>query len=196
MRNSLFTLFVATALSASAQSGDMPTHEVSFAWGGLSAPAISTGFGFALTEIFSGEDGVSDDITTTGSLSLQYLCNLNRHFAVGATLTYEHLRNTEKAANGKYMKDDFISIMPTVRAYWFNKPHFGMYSRMAVGITLDTYTLYDSWQNEMVRTTEVVLPAFQISPIGLEAGSRNVRAFAELGIGFQGFALIGLKYGF
>jgi hypothetical protein len=38
---------------------------------------------------------------------------------------------------------------------------------------------------------------FQISPIGLEAGSKNVRGMIELGFGEQGVgALAGLKFKF
>jgi hypothetical protein len=37
---------------------------------------------------------------------------------------------------------------------------------------------------------------FQVSALGIEAGTENVRGFAELGIGEQGIALAGVRIRF
>lgn len=127
-----------------------------------------------------------------GSFSLEYFRNLNKIFGVGAIANYEHEKEPLIDLYGNY-----IALMPTVRAYWFNhtneKVNFAMYSKLAVGPDL-CFRSYDTG-SETESETSIKL-AFQASVISFEVGGRRLRGFLELGYGMQGIVNIGLRYSF
>lgn len=77
---------------------------------------------------------------------------------------------------------DYLSIMPAIRLCWVNKRSFSLYSKLAVGISYDTYK----------NTTFF---AGQWSPLGITFGRRLYGIF-ELGSGRQGFLGFGVGYKF
>ena len=90
---------------------------------------------------------------------------------------------------------NYYTFMPAVKFDYIRKKNFGMYSKAALGMsissTTDTYTDGSTYK----FSAEYKLN-FQASFIGIEAGSPYFRGFAELGIGEQGIASIGVRYKF
>lgn len=71
-----------------------------------------------------------------------------------------------------------------------------MYSKIALGATL-LNEKYDSNRDNSNDYDDSALHVnWQLSLLGIEAGSPTVRAFAELGFGEQGIILAGLRYKF
>ena len=177
----------------------------------------------AMLTIYDGEE------SQTGAISVEYFRNMNKTVGFGAIVTYEHFyqngqwkfANIASSKEKQTETNDYISIMPAAKIRWFNKKSVSMYSKIAVGFTLDqktqkykNYVDYKTDENgDLVRDDNGnPIPTsdpythkekkllndfgFQLSPIGIEAGNPRVRAFAELGFGVQGIAKLGLRCGF
>ena len=90
--------------------------------------------------------------------------------------------------------------MPSVKFNWLRKKHWGLYSKVAIGVTYahivnkDYDELGKNVEDKM--TVNDILFNFQATAIGVEAGSSHVRGFTELGLGEQGIALAGVRYKF
>lgn len=157
MKKYLFiTLLIISAVAAQAQSFTKSKHDLSIGWGFGSMPMI----GLAIGDL--------DGKMGSGAINLQYMYNTSEKFAVGLGVTYENAAHS-----------DCITIMPTARLYWFQKPAVAMYSRLAAGYS----SISDGkW-------------GAQVSPVAVEFGKGNVRGFVEGGFGFQGMLIGGVKFG-
>ena len=83
--------------------------------------------------------------------------------------------------------------MPSAKYYWSNKEHFGFYSKVAFGATFHSESKSSDLESDNNDKNKVYF-ATQISPVGIEAGLKNLRVFLEGGWGEQGvIALIGLR---
>ena len=86
--------------------------------------------------------------------------------------------------------------MPAVKFDWLRKKNFGMYSKLAFGATYRTEkieyknSVYEDYDENGLHVN------WQLSVLGIEAGSPTLRGFVELGTGEQGIGLIGLRYKF
>lgn len=124
------------------------------------------------------------DINLTGSVNIEYLRYLQRWASVGVSASYEYGR--EGKNEEVKSRHHYITLMPTTKLFWFNRAHFGMYSRLGVGATY-AYGHIDGEDNSHWR------PAFQLSGVCLEAGGDSVRGYLELGWGTQGFVQLGIS---
>lgn len=176
----------------SAQDYEQPKHEISVGYGAIGATDIISIFGDGIVGTISGN---IDELNTTGEISAQYLYNLNKTWGIGVGATFSETDGKNKEKTYK-QKSDYLIVMPTVRANWFRGNYFGMYSRVAAGV----YAAFNS-----AKTTDGKVPsdssnevgfAFQLSPIGLEIGSRKVCGYIEGGFGYQGMIMAGLRLGF
>jgi hypothetical protein len=86
--------------------------------------------------------------------------------------------------------------MPSVKFNWLRKDHFGMYSKLAAGVSLCNFKSENENKNSESETENQVKFNWQASLIGIEAGGSRLRAFAELGFGEQGIGLLGIRYKF
>lgn len=87
-------------------------------------------------------------------------------------------------------RDHFISIMPAVRFSYLNRDHFTLYSGIAGGFALEyckSYPDYKAHNNHL---------AFQLTLLGVSAGSQRWFGFAELGCGFKGYVNAGFGFRF
>ena len=89
-----------------------------------------------------------------------------------------------------------ISIIPTVKFDWLRSQYVGMYSKVGVGVSLLCESQKDHIEDGTQYSDVTPLPNYQLSLLGLEAGSPRFRAYIELGTGEQGILLAGLKYRF
>ena len=87
--------------------------------------------------------------------------------------------------------------MPAVKFDWVRKKYFGVYSKLAIGATLrhekidyDDNSSYDDHNDSELHVN------WQLSFLGIEAGSPTLRGFLELGTGEQGIFVAGLRYKF
>lgn len=175
-----------------AQDYEYPNHEISVGYGAIGATDIVSLLGDAIVGALSGS---IDNLDTTGEISAQYLYNINKTWGIGAAVTFAETNGRDKDNTYK-QKTDYIMVMPTVRAMWFHKKHFGMYSRVAVGgfLGFDSATKTDGGKDSKDTSTSGNF-AFQLSPVCFEAGSNKVSGFFEAGFGFQGIFMAGIRFG-
>lgn len=190
----IITLVVATfatVLSVSAHKYETPENEIAVGVGLGTHAYIGVAFGNALADAIKGEGGSENSI---GAYSLTYLHNLNKHIAVGATGLYEYMYS--ESDDGEKSSESFITVMPTARAYWFRTKSFGMYSRVAAGVSFSMFEDYKDGSTTELENKNKALFAFHVAPVSFEVGSNKFSGFLELGYGYQGFVNAGLKFGF
>lgn len=196
----ILAAMLAAVVSANAQVKEL-RHEIGVTYG-IGYSIIGDGIGVGLSSIITGYDLENDK--RFGSLSLEYYYHLKPRFAIGLVGCFSTFSN-DLVDKGTYQVDGtrkrtYVTVMPSIKYYWVNNEHFGFYSKLAAGVMFDTDTYKPSNNkinsgNKNSETSGYF--GFQISPIGLEAGSKNVRGMVEFGFGEQGVAaLAGLKFKF
>ena len=89
----------------------------------------------------------------------------------------------------------YFSFLPSIKVNWLRKDNWGMYSKVAAGVTYAHFNKKSCVSNDQ-ETVNDLLFNFHVSLLGIEAGSQHVRGFAELGVGEQGVALAGVRFKF
>lgn len=185
---------ISATMSVNAQVEDL-RHEIGVTYG-TGNSIIGEGIGSVFDALFNSISGVkSANEKQFGTLSVEYFYHLNNpNVAIGLIGAYsEESRDLMKSDTkiGDAKKTNF-TIMPSAKYYWSNKEHFGFYSKLAFGATFHGETK-NSKESSNSDDNSVFFAA-QISPVGLEAGLKNFRAFLEGGWGEQGvIGLIGLR---
>ena len=185
-------------ISINAQNADL-RHELSLSYGFGSTAQFGDGIGEGLAlAIFSNTE--YDDGFILGPISAEYFYHLkNPRLALGAFVSYSKWdsdilkRSGDKEKVGERNRN-YISVMPAIKWYWVNKEHFGLYAKGAIGAAFLNSTEKSQQKNTSEDSNDTIL-LFQISPLGVEFGSR-FRGFFELGVGEQGFFQAGLRYKF
>lgn len=190
---------VATTGLKAQDNGYENKHEVAVSIGIGSNSRIIDDLENAITTIMAGVK--YGDEHYVGPFSVEYFYKAKPWLGVGGILAYG--KNTQdlyfftdddKAA-GK-IKNNYFTVMPSVKFDWLRKSNFGLYSKLAIGAT---------YRNEKVDYNESTYEDFdesewhvnwQISAIGVEVGGKALRGFAELGTGEQGILLGGVRYKF
>ncbi|MDO4212106.1 MAG: hypothetical protein Q4D23_10450 [Bacteroidales bacterium] len=144
---------------------------------------------------------------------LTYFYNFNKHWAIGGSASYN--RNADYCQEIKYesitdedgesflwgtytgrdndARFNIVTLMPEVRAFWFQRRHFGMYSRFGFGVQFIHMTQhFDGTYKHLY-----VAPMFELAPIGFDFGGKHLRGKFELGNSGQTFlANVGIGYRF
>ena len=175
---------------------DYTRHEVALGYGVL---PNSTWLGILedLVVITSTLGNVHYDATSSfGALSGEYYYRVHKAIGIGGIgAFYRENRNLIINNNVEgHAHANYITLMPAAKFDWLRRKHFGMYSKIAFGATLRTDK--QKCQGAEDESDATVLPNWQLSLLGLEAGSPNIRVFAEVGFGEQGILLAGLRYKF
>ena len=191
---------VMTVMSVNAQS-DQPKNEISVSYG-VGVSLLGDGIGNTIGNgIFDQLSGYKwKDNKEFGSLSVEYFRHLNNpKVAIGAIGSFSQFGETLVKKDGDDKLGDrtrsYISLMPAIKYYWVNNKHFGVYSKAAVGAMM----MIDKTNNTIDKksdTDKSMYFMYQASLIGLEAGTKNIRAFVEAGAGEQGIALAGARLRF
>jgi hypothetical protein len=193
------TLLIISNFICLAQT-DKSRHEISVSYGYVTIPQavdlIGTVGGEVLGGLFVGiadvfAPGVQEypkiiDNGGTGGISLQYLYSLNRTIKLGGTVCYESTWG--EWSNGSGYIVHYPAIMATSKFIWFNHEHFGMYSKLSLGMML----ILDG-KNE---DKPIPMLAAQASSVCMEFGGKALRGFLETGWGNQGLFNFGVKYSF
>ena len=211
------------AVSNSAMAQNDTKSEFSFSVGGYTpnqttlAEGLGEGFGKAIASMITlglyDASKTAKDEKTSPAYTVQYLYRVSPNLKIGGAVTYQHTSYTLSVKNkdtGAYddvakNRNNYFTVMPTVKASWFDKKNISLYSKVAAGVCIafkdskvksgvsdeDAKTLLKE-----VETKKGTRFGYQVSPIGCEFGSKNIRAFVELGYGFQGLGLAGLSIQF
>ena len=177
---------------------DESRHEISVSYGYLTLPQaidlISVGTVTVLGGLYVGIADVMApgdqeylkrlDNGGTGSFSFQYLYSLNKTIKLGGILCYESTWG-EWNSGDEYIVH-YPAIIATSKFMWFNREHFGMYSKLSLGLTLAINGQCEA----------MLIPAFQTSAVSMEFGGKALRGFLETGWGNQGLLNMGMKYSF
>lgn len=152
----------------------------------------------------SGNDGFDNKMAVFGpAFTVQYLYGLSDHISLGAGLVYQQAKGVMSVLNNlnpgmmdpsevgtpTVFAGKYITLMPTVKFYWFNREHFAMYTRLAVGGT------YRMESTNGVSDNSFMVNG-QLSPVCIEFGGEHFRGFLESGIGANGSGFGGIKYSF
>ena len=186
---------IMTAVSVNAQNGyDNTKHEIAVSYGALSNStwmSIGDVMGTVLT---FGAVKYSDG-KFTGPIAVEYFYHVNPLVGVGAIGAYACEKKDMLIAGENYgeAKNTFITVMPAAKFNWLRTKNFGLYSKVGAGLTLVSRKEDYTKPNAENQSDSKVGFNFQASALGIEAGSPNIRAFLELGVGEQGVLLGGLR---
>ena len=210
-------------VSNSAMAQNDTKSEFSFSVGGYTpnqttlAEGIGEGLGKAMATMITfglyDASKTAKNEKTSPAYTVQYLYRVSPNLKIGGAVTYQHTSYTLSVKNkdtGAYddvakNRNNYFIVMPTVKASWFDRKNISLYSKVAAGVYIafkdskvksgvsdeDAKTLLKE-----VETKKGTRFGYQVSPIGCEFGSKNIRAFVELGYGFQGLGLAGLSIQF
>jgi hypothetical protein len=195
----LAALAISALLCVPAQAQDEPRHEVGISYGMVPNSVWIDVLTDVIPAIF-GENAESKGYV--GPIGLEYYYHTSPLVGVGAVAVFA--THNEDASVKEILKNhrikSYYSLMPSVKFNWLRKDKWGMYSKVALGATLTSFSTQDYNESGKLigekKTDNDVLFNFQASLIGVEAGSQQVRGFIELGIGEQGIALAGVRYKF
>jgi hypothetical protein len=224
MKRKIFSFLAAAAIvtTASAQSSSYydTRHEVGITIGSGATTEIFNDLA-DFTEII-----VSTLITTTATggsftgnvsygdesyiptISAEYYYHVSKLVGLGGFVAfngmdrdmYANWKNnstdaTTKEKIGKASRRN-LSIVPTAKFDWLRKKYIGMYSKLGMSVSFMHESQKDDVDGGLDYSDTETIFNVQVSLLGIEAGSRNIRGFAELGMGEQGILLAGVRYKF
>ncbi len=185
-------------VSVNAQAGYDTKHEIGISYGFGSNSDIINSFGGGIGLGLGGSRG--DDKKRIGAISAEYFYHASEVIGLGGIFSYARytqdvIFNRDDSKMG-YNADNYFTIMPAAKFNWLRKDHFGMYSKLAAGVTFAKFKYENESGNNSNNTDNLVHFNWQASLIGIEAGGSRLRGFAELGFGEQGIGLLGIRYKF
>lgn len=195
-----YILVAVAALTATvnvnAQAGYDTKHEIGITYGFGCNSDVFDAFTKATSLGLTGQR--AENTKHFGTISAEYFYHSSKTVGVGGILGYAQFKedaysissDTKKSVD----KESYFTIMPAVKFNWLRKNHFGMYSKLAAGISINNTKQKN--ENGSNSSDNWVLFNWQASVIGIEAGGATVRGFLELGIGEQGIGLAGIRYKF
>ncbi|MGI6232779.1 MAG: hypothetical protein ACOYJF_08010 [Prevotella sp.] len=91
-------------------------------------------------------------------------------------------------------------MMPQARFSWYCKDNgrLRLYSRAAIGLAIqyiEAHSEHPAFTEGKRNKTQCQF-GYQVSGFGIDVGGRHFRGFTEVGLGFQGIMIFGLKYCF
>ena len=192
----LAVLAISALMCVPAQAQDETRHEISVSYG-----VVPNSLWMDITsEVISSMFGATyDHCGVFGPIGLEYHYRTSPLIAVGAIATFAKHTEEETLNNSVTRTSDnsYFSLMPSVKFNWLRRPNWGMYSKVAAGASLRHNVLQNKEDiNAKKSTDNLVFFNFHVSALGIEAGTENVRGFAELGIGEQGVGLAGVRFRF
>ena len=168
-------------------------NEIDLSYGVITLPDMANTLAAIFGTVFTLGLAQPDRLDCLGAVNLGYYHSLNEMFAVGAESSVELIRLTFKQGdqpNPNTNFDSYVSLMPSIKGHWLDYQHFGIYSKLSVGCTMQYHPAEDH------QSSFYFYPSCQISPFGIELGGTHWRGFMELGFGVQGTLLAGLRWKF
>ena len=196
----LLTLVMVFSLPTFAQRDTIRSNKNEFSIGYGHMPASSFRFSPGC-KIYPETDYI-------GAVYVTYTRRLNKVLGIGVTacidpiiLNYHDRVNGESTLICKVSQNS-ISILPHLKINWLNTKYVNLYSKVApIGIRYCTYKqeeyypdLYEI-QPPVDSFKDKIGYAYQITPIGVEVGTKRCAGFIQCGIGMEGIISIGFRYG-
>lgn len=178
-----------------------PNNELSLGYG---APINTSKYYDLLSVLYYSE---YNKRSIAGPISVEYFHYVTPTIGIGAVAVYNLSGityyygddiSTEKVVSAT-SNISWITLLPAIKFRWLRKEHVGVYSKLSFGATYGVEVITKKLPTEVVKIKKhcyALFPNFHASLVGVEAGSRNVRAFAELGFGEQGIINGGVRYRF
>ncbi len=177
--------------------------------------AVSMGFGSSLftQDHFSScpsirNSGVAMEVLDSyewyddNSINVSYHYSLSDRLGIGLQFGYgeggwEVVASHYCHSSLANMEYSSFYFMPSGRWFWWNRAHFGGYTRVAAGIGFlwekeNDCNLHDDIDFTCGKRKSAKF-AYQLCGLGLEWGGELIRGFAEAGYGVQGYITIGVK---
>jgi len=182
---------------------DVPKNEVSVSYGVSPLSALFSDFGHGIATGLSAGSYTTEN-EYLGVINIDYTRHVTKWLGIGVNLSYSHnlvkeyLKDSSPNGSSLYSKenDHYWTFMPTVKFNWFRRTNIAMYSRLSAGVTMQYAKRTDTDSNKKDEKETSWLLNGQLSPFGIEVGSNQCRAFAELGIGQAGLLHGGFRYRF
>lgn len=168
---------------------------------------FSIGYGLGPSSSFRFRSGcmIYPETDNIGAIYVTYTRRLTKVIGIGLTVCYDPIRlNYYGQVNGGSalickVNENSFSFMPHLKINWLNTKYVNLYSKVAIlGIHHVTYKqeeyypeLYEVNAPELGPT----LMAYQITPVGVEVGTKRCAGFLQVGIGMEGLISIGFRYG-
>ena len=163
-------------MNVNAQNEDLK-HEIGVSYGGgisLIADGIGNAVGRGLWEGITGYEWTNDK--QFGTLAVEYFYHTNDpKLAVGGIVTYSQYGEDVVKKDSRQVPGErprrYISVMPSVKYYWVNKNHFGLYTKVAAGAMLLSEKSKDKEINKDESNSKIYFMG-QLSPVGVEFGGK------------------------
>lgn len=138
--------------------------------------------------------------STTGSIMVAFNWEINPWLELTIPLIYSHnngrheyrrvLDGSSIYAEDGTIRDDWFTLMPSIRVNWMRTSWLSLYSRVGAGISLANRVRFADLAANLESSRAF---AWQVSPVGIEMG-RRVCFFVEGGYGFTGVVTGGVKF--
>lgn len=184
MKNKLIIFLLLLPVMASAQEQQNWKRQARFGWSGypVTESIIHTwsmcDCGEPITSLVDIYQDYQKPMYTTGGISAEIAWHYKDWFTFALTMSGNFSwQGNKDAVTDKNTNTDtslFIYVVPQARFNWVRKELVKMYSSVGIGL-MGGYDL---------EKEPGILPAFQISPVGIEIG-RKVFGFCELGLGMM-----------
>ncbi|MBQ4022939.1 MAG: hypothetical protein II612_02950 [Prevotella sp.] len=192
MKKIFMTMMAAMLLCVSANAQGTK-HEISIGYGGGSTSQIFDAYSKIGTALGSFGTVTADNHVEIGPISAEYFYRINDLIGVGVIGAYVITTEDAKRRGEDYgdFTDTYITVMPAVKINWLRKKNFGLYSKLAAGVTFAKEKA-EYKDSDKTETDKDVLFNFHASALGIEVGNK-VCGFAELGFGEQGIIMGGVR---
>lgn len=168
-------------------------NEFSITYGQFTVPQFAYVMGEVFGVMFTLGHASFEDPHMYGAAGIEYVHYTNDWFGFGGTVLCDYMtaktvsvdKDGNKTPNGDF-KLGCLSVMPVVKFAWLNRPHVGLYSKLAAGGGFAFTNGGEAKDNFMF--------AFQATPIGVDFGGEQFRGFVEAGVGMQGIVSGGVRW--
>ena len=190
-------LLVAFSVPALAQRDTIRSNKNEFSFGYGVKPSSSF--------YWSGGCLIYPRTDNIGAFYATYTRRLTKVIGVGVTFCYDPIRldyydqvDGNRALICK-VNENSLSLIPHLKVTWLNTKYVNLYSKVAfLGFRYVTYKQEEYYPDLYEVKKPIMSPtfdAYQITPIGIEVGTKQYAGFLQFGLGMEGVVSIGFRYG-
>lgn len=191
----LMAVALCAMVSVSTQAQDEMRQEVSISYGAIPNSQWINAMSNIIPALFL---QTTDNHKHVGAINVEYYYHTSKLVGVGAIASFNHYN--EDVLSSKELRynrtRNYYTLMPAVKFNWLRRDHWGIYNKVALGVSMINMKNEDynenGVKNGQTETENEVHFNYQAS-IGVEAGANHFWGFAELGVGEQGVGVIGIR---
>lgn len=192
---SIIVLVLIIVFSGNIVAQKKGTEELKLGYGYATSTQIVYDIADIFSTVFTLGDITNVNETTYGALNIGYNYSVSDKVSLGASITYEQIRNDVKSNKDIIGNNtcSFYTVALEATVHYVRKENFQMYSGLGLAYTYGSLKFDSSNPQEQSSDDVVNLFNFNITGIGVRCG-RAFGGFAELGFGYKGLASVGLSY--